>query len=198
MAWSTFKPDSEEPIYLSNLTLLCSTAPGAAVAGENLLGTGLNLILFYMCNGSMVNRHLRHINRVRATGSILMANSISERSGYVAVRESKFIVASANRFVPCWLINHSSSSRLVYGVVGGPHLPCVLMRRLAGGTRGRLGVRFGWCGVRARRRLRSISLLVLGLHGTIGRGVLLLVDLLLVSCQRLGGVIRDLVHHVLA
>lgn len=131
MAWSTFKPDSVEPIYLSNLTLLCSTAPGAAVAGENLLGTGLNLILFYMCNGSMVNRHLRHINRVRATGSILMANSISERSGYVAVRESKFIVASANRFVPCWLINHSSSSRLVYGVVGGPHLPCVLMRRLA-------------------------------------------------------------------
>ena len=42
MAWSTFEPDSEEPIYLSYLNLFCDTAPGAAVAREHLLGTGLN------------------------------------------------------------------------------------------------------------------------------------------------------------
>ena len=43
MARSTFEPDFEEPIYLTDLNLFCGDAPGAAVAREHMLGTGLNL-----------------------------------------------------------------------------------------------------------------------------------------------------------
>ena len=74
----------------------------------------------------------------------------------------------------------------------------MLMGRLAGGAGRGFGIGFGRRGTRGRRRLDRIGLLVLGLHGTVRGGVLLLLDLLLVGGGGLGGVVRDLVHHVLA
>lgn len=84
-----------------------------------------------MRNGVMVNSNLWCVNRVRAPGTILMVNSICERSRYIAIRESKFIIVCINGLIPCVLVYNSSSAGLVYGVVAVLRLPRMLMGRLA-------------------------------------------------------------------
>ena len=130
-----------KPAHLSAFGLFRGTATGAAVAGEDLLGSSLHLICLLMRHRLMVNGLVVIYYRIRAASIELIVHCLHAVIANMAVREEK-MTATTNLLVPCFLVHNGSCASLVYGVRAVLCLPRVLMGRLAGGAGRGLGVGF--------------------------------------------------------
>lgn len=76
MAWSKFTPGSMKPVHLYASDLFRGAAAGTAVAGEDLLGSGLHLICLLMRYRLMVNGCIVVNNGITCVSRFLVCPSV--------------------------------------------------------------------------------------------------------------------------